>query len=157
MRFLIFIILLAMLISAEGLGGAAVGLLAGLGLDIPIVLLTGSSFMEIFTGWGLIDDVIMAMLRLEWGISDRLLAGIVIQEASHIFFEYLDEQDYTDQQHRAYSRKLQRDHPGTTYLFGDVTERDVIELGLAGGVLAYRQLPLTAFQVGEDISEEVIL
>jgi len=156
MRVLILFILLAMLVSVEGVGGAAVGMAVGLGLDIPITLLTGASFAEIFTGWGLIDDVIMAMLRLQWTLSDRALLGITVEEAVHLAGEALDYWDDTDQQRRAYSRYLQRETPGKTYIYGDVTHRDVIELGISGGLLLYRRVPASVWQEGLEYFAEIL-
>jgi hypothetical protein len=155
MRVLIFFVLLAMLISSEGLIGAMVGMMGGLALDIPITLATGAAMSEIFTGWGLIDDVIMAMLRLTWGLSDRFLLGVAIEESTHLAFEWMDWQDQTDHERYLYSRELQRGNPGQTYVFGDVTHRDIYELGISLGVLGYRRIPRTVFQEGLEWFEEV--
>lgn len=138
MKALLLFILIGVLIGVEGPWGALVGMLGGLGLDIPVTILAGESLMSIFTGWGLVDDVIMCLLKLGFGVTDKFLFSLVVANASHMAEEAYEHYDHTDYQNRRYARYLARENPGQTYIYGDVTPKDLFELGFSGGLLVYR-------------------
>jgi hypothetical protein len=152
MKILMILIALATLVEVEGAGAALAGILTGLGLDIPITLVTGGALVDVFTGWGLIDDILMAFLRVGWGVPDKFLFGVVVEEGTHMAQEAFEYYDHTDAQNRRYAAHLAHQNPGQTYVYGDVTHRDIYELGISLGVLAYRRR--SAFEVLEGIFDE---
>jgi hypothetical protein len=138
MSFLLFLIGFGYLIFEEGLWTAVVGMLAGLGIDLLVVLVAGSPILGIFNGWGLLDDVLMIWLGARVGFVDKFLIGLLLDQTLHVSEELFQHLDHTNEENRQYARYLQRHDPGATYLFGDVTPKDIIELGLSGGVLQWR-------------------
>ncbi len=148
LKLLVFAVLLADLIAAEGVFGATAGLASGLAMDVIVSMATGYGISGIFSGWGLVDDVIMARLKLRWPITDKLLMAVAVENAVHILEEAYEQWDHTDQENRRYAAWLQRHNPDNTYVFGDVTTTDIYELGFSLGLLGYRRLPRTPFQEG---------
>jgi hypothetical protein len=156
MKVVILFLLIAALISMEGPWGALIGILGGLGLDIPITLVAGGSFAEIFTGWGLIDDVLMAMLRVGLATTDKFLLGVAIANATHLVEEAYEHYDHTDAQNRRYAAFLARQNPGQTYVYGDVTHKDIFELGISLGLLGTRGSLTTVFEAGKGILADTL-
>jgi len=155
MSFVIFLILLAVSISEIGVFATLTGLLVGLGIDIPVLLLVGGTVGQMFS-WGLVDDIVVVLFRLGLDLPDKFLLAIAAAQATHLIEEAVEYEDETDQQRRRYSAYLRREHPGQTYIYGDVTHADVIELGFSLGVLGYRQIPASVWQVGIESFEEIL-
>jgi hypothetical protein len=133
---ILFITFLIYQVSEAGLGAALLGLGSAVGIDLIVAVVVGQSLSSIVSGAGLADDVIMMAFGGDLRYIERVALAIFADEAHHVEHEAVEYYDHTDYENERYSRWLQRKTPGKTYLFGDITPRDVIDLGLSGYVLA---------------------
>jgi hypothetical protein len=123
-------------IAAEGLLATLAGLGVAVGVDVTAALIIGTSFAEIFTGAGLADDVIMLAFSSELTYVEKVALAVFLEESHHVEHEAFEYYDHTDRENEQFSRWLQRQDPNATYLFGDVTPRDLFSLGASAGFLA---------------------
>lgn len=120
---------------SEGLLATIGGLTGALGIDMIVATITGASLGSIFSGAGLADDVVMLLFGCDLSMLEKIALGVWIEESSHVLHEADEYYSHTDEQNEQYARYLAVHEPGPTYLFGDVTPRDLISLGLSSGVL----------------------
>ena len=125
-------------IAAEGALATLVGLGTAVGVDLTAALIIGTAFSEIFTGAGLADDVIMLAFSSELSYVEKVALAVFLEESHHVEHEIREDWDHTDRENEQFARWLQRQNPGQTYLFGDVTPRDLFDLGISAGVLVQR-------------------
>lgn len=135
---ILFITVLCYQFATEGVVDTLTGLASSLGVDAVVALVTGTGFDSIFTGAGLADDVIFMLFKLGFNTTDKILLAVAIENAAHIARETYEQWDHTDEENQQWSEYLSRVHPQETYVFGDVTRKDVIELGFSAGLL-YRR------------------
>lgn len=132
MSYLLFFIVLVLEISTEGVLATVLGLASAIGVDIITALITGAGLMSVFRGPGLVDDIVMMMLHIKWNVRTKLYASIFIDQAMHAGEEAYEHYSHTDYQNRRYAAYLARKTPGVTYVYGDVTHVDLLELGYSG-------------------------
>jgi hypothetical protein len=113
-----------------------IGLASAVGIDAVAAVVVGTSLGEIFTGAGLADDVIMLMFGSDLRWLEKVSLAVFLEQVGHVEHEAREYYDHTDYENERYSRYLQRNDPNATYLFGDITPRDLIDLGASGYALA---------------------
>lgn len=135
---ILFVVLFVYGIAEEGAAATLVGLAGALGIDVATAIIVGASVADIFTGAGLADDLIMYALKSRLKLVEKVSLSVFLAELQHLEHEAREDWAHTDRENEQYSRWLQRQDPNATYLFGDVTPRDVIDLGLSGGLLLHQ-------------------
>lgn len=134
---ILFVLFLVYNVAEEGAAVTLVGLAAALGVDVAAALVIGTSLSSILTGWGLADDAIMFLFQSELNYVEKVGLAVFLDESQHVEHEIREDWAHTDRENEQYARYLQRHEPGQTFLFGDVTPRDLFDLGVSGGVLAH--------------------
>lgn len=135
---ILFVLFFVYGIAEEGIFVTLGGLAAALGVDVAAAVIVGASLAEIFTGAGLADDVIMLLFSSDLGYLEKVALAVFLEESHHVEHEAREDWAHTDRENEQYSRWLQRQDPNATYLFGDVTPRDLFDLGLSGGLLVQK-------------------
>ena len=133
---ILFVLFFTYSLVGEGFLVTLAGLAGAVGVDVVAALVIGTSFSDIFAGAGLADDVIMMLFQSDLRWIEKVALAVFLEESEHVAKETFEHYDHTDYENEQFSRWLQRHEPGQTFLFGDVTPRDLFDLGFSAGVLA---------------------
>jgi hypothetical protein len=117
--------------------GVLIGFLVGLA--------TGAGLVFSLT-FGLIDDVILAMIAADLSIFETVALNVLVDETEHAVVQLYDYEEESQRERDAQARSLARQNPSNVYLFGDFSIYDGLALGTSAYVVGVSELPETAFK-----------
>ena len=137
-------------VVGEGTIAALTALASALGVDVVAAVIVGTSVSEIFTFAGIADDLIMAMVKKNITLTEKVFLSVLLESAKHVTEEAHEWYTHTDYENEQFARYLAREYPGQTFLFGDVTPRNLFDLGISAGFIAKKGTIQTVFYALKD-------
>jgi hypothetical protein len=117
-------------------------------------LITGESFLAVI-GWGILDDILVAVLGSEMTWLEKLALNVAASEIQRGIEQAIEVENETEEEREANARQLRMEHPFNLYLWGQFSVVDYALFAGSAYKVATSETAQTAFQVAGDLLDRV--